>query len=312
MLTVVLSLDFELAWGSLDCDPSRYAREEAAALWTHETGAPWLLERLEERRLSATWATVGAMFLSEIREEHLAHARQSKGIDRVRVGIDALQGRQWLAPEFTHRLQNSAQELGFHGWSHRSFYEDAMTAEDAEREFELCREVADERGFAGRSFVFPRNHLGHIGQLAKHGFGVYRGIDTLFASGRRGRSLEMLGAETLGVRPRRSRVRTSGGLVNVPGSAMVRFARGWRAAIPERGQRRRLANALRVSGKPDHVMHIWFHPINLYDRWPRMQRIVLGLLNDLAELRNQGRIEVRTMGSFAEAPRPQPKQEKTV
>src|SRR6266545_933729 len=62
--TLVISLDLELAWGSFD---HAYGPELLAmARWTHDHGAPTLLEQLTRNGLSATWAVVGAVMLDRL------------------------------------------------------------------------------------------------------------------------------------------------------------------------------------------------------------------------------------------------------
>src|SRR6266446_6240195 len=62
--TVVISLDLELSWGtfdlSFDDDLLKMGR------WTHDIGAPNLLNHLTRNGISATWAVVGAMMRSSL------------------------------------------------------------------------------------------------------------------------------------------------------------------------------------------------------------------------------------------------------
>jgi len=57
--TVVISLDLELSWGIFDLGFDNDVVEMAR--WTHDIGAPRLLNHLAGNGLSATWAAVGAM-----------------------------------------------------------------------------------------------------------------------------------------------------------------------------------------------------------------------------------------------------------
>ena len=57
--TVVISLDLELSWGSFDLSYGEALLKMGR--WTHDVGAPNLLNHLTRNGLSATWAIVGAM-----------------------------------------------------------------------------------------------------------------------------------------------------------------------------------------------------------------------------------------------------------
>jgi hypothetical protein len=60
--TVVISLDLELSWGSFDLS---YGKELLKmGRWTHDVGAPNLLNHLTRNRLSATWGFGEAMMSS--------------------------------------------------------------------------------------------------------------------------------------------------------------------------------------------------------------------------------------------------------
>src|SRR5260370_34442119 len=57
--TVVISLDLELSWGIFDLSFDDNVRKMAR--WTHDIGAPNLLNHLTRNGLSATWAVVGGI-----------------------------------------------------------------------------------------------------------------------------------------------------------------------------------------------------------------------------------------------------------
>jgi hypothetical protein len=65
-------------------------------------------------------------------------------------------------------------EVGSHSFSHVVF-DGATAAAVAEAECRLAREAAAEHGLDTRSFVFPRNAVGHRRALAEAGFVCYRG-----------------------------------------------------------------------------------------------------------------------------------------
>src|SRR5438067_2319981 len=68
--TLVISFDFELAWGPfLSWGWSKGAQGKEmleCARWTHDIGIPIILSHLSRNNLSATWATVGLTMLDRL------------------------------------------------------------------------------------------------------------------------------------------------------------------------------------------------------------------------------------------------------
>ena len=125
--TLVITLDFELAWGSFDIfrgDP----RHLEAARWTHEIGVPAIIAALEKAKLSATWAIVGALAgdglptTTGFTEVSYPHYTQP-WFDAVPRGVGEKEAPEWFAPSLVHRLRAATthQEIAFHSFSHVLF-----------------------------------------------------------------------------------------------------------------------------------------------------------------------------------------------
>jgi hypothetical protein len=131
--------------------------------------------------------------------------------------------------------------------------------------------------------------------------GSFRGIDELPVgmSNRRMRSLWSVAADFLGLSPAVVQPRIEHGLVNIPGSLMVRYATGWRRYIPDVSRMRRLRKGLELVRKRGGILHVWFHPENLYFGRPRLERVLSEFHSELGELAAAGKLRVRTMVEVA-------------
>lgn len=308
---MVLSLDFELAWGSFDRAPRGPLL--AAARWTHDTGAPMLLQLLSRYGLPATWATVGALMHDglppAVGAQYAASGVQPVWLSGVPRNRGEREAPQWFAPRFVERLQRctTPQEVGLHGWSHISLGPEA-SPQLVDCELALCRKTALSTGVEGAAFVYPRNRVGDPGQLARHGFRIYRSPDPVafgrvssLAQGRaRVRSVALLAADALALAPPLVTPAFGAGVVSIPGSLMVRYAAGFRGVVPDTWRHRRLALGLRHVLKRGGIFHVWLHPINLHARHPRLFCVLEAFFARVARLRDSGKLEVLTLGEIAE------------
>jgi peptidoglycan/xylan/chitin deacetylase (PgdA/CDA1 family) len=304
--TLVVSLDFELAWGSFDHAHGPELLEMAR--WTHDHGAPALLDLLTRNGLSATWATVGVAMLDRLPDTAGLAPFSAGGRDWfsfVPPGATEATAPEWFAASFVRELLRATprQEVGFHGFSHVVLGDPALPAARARQELERCAELARRLGIEAPSFVFPRNSIAHLDALRSAGIACYRGVDEvpLPLPGRRAQRLWWLAADVLGLPPPIVRPRIDGGLVDVPGSLMVRYAGGWRRRIPDRVRLRRLRTGLRRLRARGGIFHVWLHPENLFFERPRLERVLADFLAEAGELAAAGRIEVLTMGEVARA-----------
>lgn len=306
---MALSLDFELAWGSFD--RARRGPLLASAEWTHDTGAPRLLQLLERYHLPATWATVGALMHDglppDLDERHAEAGAPPGWFSGVPRSCGETGAPQWFAPRFIDRLQAcpTPQDIGFHGWSHVPLGPEASSQLVA-WELQMCRKTAASKGLAGLSFVYPRNRAGHLGLLASHGFRVYRSVDPLplgLASrlarpGTGARSAALMAADALALAPPLVEPVSEQGIVAVPGSLMVRYAGGLRGALPDACRRRRLSLGLRNLVERGGTLHVWLHPINLWARHPRLLHVLEAFFARVAQLRDSGDLEVRSLADI--------------
>lgn len=308
-----LSLDFELVWGSRDLarDPAPLLR---AARTTRERVFPGLLRLLTERELTATWATVGHLYLEGATPD--ARGRLHPALMEPR---HAWQRGPWLAgvpaghegdhPEFygaslVRRLLEAGQEVGAHGFTHVIFGDPGCSREVARSELAHLVAAAEALGFQPRSFVFPRNIPGHLDLLAEAGFtcwrppegGWYSSLRLPRSAQRLGHLAEVLRAGTpVTVLPRRG----AHGLVEVPASATFLPLDGVRRAVPLGRRITRCLRGLDAAAEQGRVMHLYTHPINLAAEPEAMLGAFARVFDHAVRLRDQGRLDCLSMGQLA-------------
>jgi peptidoglycan/xylan/chitin deacetylase (PgdA/CDA1 family) len=299
-----ISLDFELIWGTLDLfGPERF--REACA--TERLLIDRLLELFVEFDISATWCTLGHLFLDGCRAED--------GVKHPEIvrPAHAWCRRDWFEhdpcgceedePLFFGgtlvakiRACPVPQEIGCHSFSHVIFGDDGCSAATAASELAACLHLAGERGIELRSFAFPRNRVGHLDVLREHGFVCYRGPEPVWHE----RRAWPEAVKRLGRLWEVCTVRTPSGLWNIPGSMIYFPMHGWRRHVPLSWRVKRAVKGLHAAARDRRIFHLWFHPTNLADQSERMFEGLRQILEQARILRDQGRLAVMSMGGVVE------------
>ncbi|ADJ15465.1 polysaccharide deacetylase family protein [Halalkalicoccus jeotgali] len=307
MGTVVLSIDAELAWGFHDlADPPRDRIAAARPAWS------CLLAALDEFSIPATWAVVGHLLLEECDGIHADHPRSPEWFARD-PGGSADEHEAWFGPDLVRAVHDSAvdHEIASHGFSHVEFGDPATTRRTAIAEIEASIEAADRMGLALRSFVFPRNNVGHRDVLAAYGFRSYRGLgpDRWFDAWPARRAGKLLDAALVRSDPPLVTPTVDEyGLVNLPASLdLFGFEGAARTllepAVGDPVLRQAKAGIDRaVDG--EGVCHLWLHPNNLLAE--RDVERLRAVLSHLAARREDSSLTVETMGAISERVAPEP------
>lgn len=305
----VLSLDFELIWGTLDLFGPEGFR--SACVLERRTIVSDLLKLLDEYEIPATWCTVGHLFLDRcdgkhadrVRAKHAWHPedwfRHDPGGDE---GPDSIfLGRALVEKVLACRTK---QEIGFHSFSHMIWGDSGFSREAAESEIDGCYEAASWLGFKPASFVFPRNKPGFLDVLASRGVRVFRGPGPRFYErdenaspvGRLAHLMEVaMGTQAPTVRA----TRDAHGLVNLPGSMIYFPAHGVRGLIPIERRVARARKAIRRAAQDGSTFHMWFHPTNLADHYDRMMAGLREIFSIVRAAREKGTIDALPMKAFA-------------
>lgn len=293
MGSVVISIDAELGWGFIDFESPPIRRVECAReAWS------FLCDRLDAHGIPATWAVVGHVFQESCDGDHSDHPAWPEWFERER-GPWADRPDLTCGAGLVRRVQNASvdHDIGGHTYSHVEFGKSTTSRETASAELSRSVELAEEWGVDLRSFVFPRNNLGHRDVLAEHGFDVYRDVRPGPRRGVTGRFIDSVRrvAPPL-VRPAVDEY----GLVNFPASLFLHGFEGVPLRATSLGGHDPIATLARrgieAATREDGVFHCWLHPNNLVG--PRQRRRLERILETIDAHREDLRVE--TMADVAD------------
>jgi len=309
--TFLLTFDLELVWGSFD----HMSASQFEAVYPDVRGVIRdVLGLLETHGISATWAIVGHLFLSDC--ERGADGRAHPDLPRPAYSwrdedwfaddpcTDRHRDPLWYGDDLVELLIGASvpQEIASHSFAHALYETPGCDSSVAAADLDACITLARQRGITLRSFVFPRNREGHHAVIRDHGFVAYRGVDPTWYRRIHGplRRVAHVADEALGTTPPVTLpAETLPGLWNIPGSMMLYPRKGSRRFIPMATRRRRARSGLQRAVREGKVFHLWCHPFNLVHDRSAMLSLLDRLLAEAARLRTAGALDITTMGALA-------------
>lgn len=303
--TFLLSLDTEFAWGDADFPKKRYAegqkKERELTLR--------LLQLLQKYQIPATFAVVGALYHEETETNSLPEKTQ-QFLQRNwpnRFYVEAFCTKDFHAPELMEILEKDSlgHDLGSHSYTHIIFTTPECTPEIATWEFQEARKIAQKRGYASVSFVFPRNQCEYLPLLFQAGFQVYRGEDPAWFNQMNlgkwpkkiGHILDLIFALTP---PCSLPQREENGLLNLQGSMNYLSMAGWRRYIPLFCRVQQAKKGIQRAIQKKRLFHLWFHPSHLGSGTELLFSGLETIFAQVAEEREKGHLAVETMASLAQ------------
>ena len=183
--TFVVSLDFELFWGMLDCCS---LEEYEAHVLGGRRAIPRLLRLFREHDIHATWATVGFMFADNYEDaaqyfpdEALRPGYENRTLDPYvefdKIGRDEIQAPCFYGSSLIRLVADTpGQEIGTHTFCHYYCREKGQTVEQFRADMEAAKNIAQAHGYHVTSVVLPRNQAEppYIEVLRELGFTAYR------------------------------------------------------------------------------------------------------------------------------------------
>ena len=316
--TFTLSLDFELIWGTLDLFGPNGFKDYCLAERAYVIDR--LLDLFVEYEIPATWCIVGHLFLDRceavdgVKHPEIvtpAHKWNPGDWFQHDPGGSEASEPLFYARSLIKKIQACPipQEIGSHSFSHVIFGDSGCGRQTAETELAACVRAAEEMGVNLRSFVFPRNEPGHLDLLPEYGFTSYRGPEPNWHNNPRCpanvRRLARLAEVILALAPPVvTPERRADGLMNIPGSMIYFPGHGLRRYVPMSLRVRRAAKGLNQAAARKGIFHLWFHPTNLAGDKTTMDAMFGGLrriFDDAVKLRQQDKIEFRSMSQIADA-----------
>jgi peptidoglycan/xylan/chitin deacetylase (PgdA/CDA1 family) len=295
----IISLDCEGLWGMAD-SVARLNRDHFRSE-VLLTAYQRLLGLFAKYDIPATFAFVGAFCMSE--------AECATKLDRLKAVAQpwcqpfladyergAYEG--WLLPEAAAAVKGDARhEIAAHGFSHLPL--GRASATEVCNELEALQNVAAFKATPPRTFVFPRNQIGHLDLLEKAGFQAYRGALNHDSSPLRAKIRnvlsEILPFPSSATIPMRSKDNAT--IVEIPAGRFLNWRAGPRAKIPIAYTVSTWKHALQSAARHGGVVHLWSHPHNFVTgarMYEQLERI-LGVVNDVREKRS---LEVVTQAGF--------------
>lgn len=320
---MVISLDFELAWGlrgSRD-DAGWHARIKGA-----REAVPRLLDVLASHAAHATWGAVGMLAL-EGWEELRASLPEVRGdfegpdlcaYEYIRH-VEGREGEEQLhfAPELIGAIADApGQELATHTFSHYHCVEPGHTTAAFEADLLASLDVLGRIGPRPQSIIFPKNQVAEdcLRVCAGHGIVAYRGnapgwLARPRHSRERARGLrrglrvldEVLPLSGHNCYPPASIA--SGTPQDVTASRLFRPGR-LRGQAFDRLLLRRITSSMSYAARRGLVYHLWWHPHNFGIATERKLALLQEVLTTLEHLRDERGMMSMTMLEAARATAP--------
>ena len=311
--TMVLSLDLELSWGWFDLHPMPTLNAQSLE---ERKQIKRLLALLDRYEIPATWAIVGHLMLDDCTRDREGKAHADI-VPRATYSwfphdwycadpcTKASLAPGWYAPDILEWIRGARvrHEIGSHSFAHVCYGDPECSSSVAQADLKAALEAAARKGITLRSFVFPRNQVGHLGILKRSGLKAYRGADPpilLSVNGALLRTFTFLD-QLLAFRPKPVQAEeTQPELWNIPGNHLYMARHELRKIIPIASRvlkgRRGINGAVKTGG----LYHLWFHPCNLNIDPEPMFSGLEKIFAYASRMRERGLLNILTMGEYAQ------------
>ena len=315
----IVSIDTELAWGTVH--NNQFERRQTQYQLTRRAIGQ-LLKLLERFNIQATWAVVGHLFLEEC---HATNGVKHPEILRPKYpwfsgdwfNADPCTSLEaapiWYGRDIVEQILGCKvpQEIGCHTFSHIIVGDPGCSRESIASELRVCCLEAERLGLVLKSFVFPRNSVGHFDVLAEAGFTAFRGPAPSWfrhmpgIASRIGHLLDNL----LPLSPPVVLPHMEAGLWNLPASYYYPPTDRWWGLIPIPLRVYKVRRGLRQAVKQRRLMHMWFHEFNLATDTERLLHGLEDIFAEVSQYREAGLLDNPTIGELAHALQLQKEQE---
>ena len=311
-----VSIDLELAWGICDI-PLTAADREALAKEREIVGR--ILDLFQRYDMRATWAIVAHLLL-----QNCPHVSGKLHPDFPRP-VTRARNREWffqVSPDPSDQLwygrdvvdivrrAKPVQEIGSHSFCHLPFSEELTDSAAIRADLHRARSIHEQNALPFEVFVFPRNTVGFLRELSEAGIRAYRGKSARWyhsipvAAVQRALNLAYF---LLGVPPRTVTATVDEfGSVNVPDSMLLLGRGGIRRCVSAETLSSMASAGLERAARSGETFHLWFHVSNFAYRTDGQFSVLENILGHAGRLREDGRLEVRTVGEYWSRPASQP------
>ena len=183
--TLIVSLDFELFWGMLDCSTLEAYQDNVLG---GRKAIPQLLALFEKYGIHATWATVGYLFAENYEElrrffpdKQMCPSYADETLDPYcwfeKIGRNEEEAPCFYAPSLIRLVAGTpGQEIGSHTFCHYYCREKGQNPEQFAADMAAAKAIAREKGYDLTSVILPRNQCEpeYTQVLREAGFTAYR------------------------------------------------------------------------------------------------------------------------------------------
>ena len=307
----VISIDVEMAWGTFDRGGLKKHRRDFKKV---RDVIKLLLHTFERYEAPATWAFVGHLFLDSCQPVNgVNHPDMPRPVYHwykrdwytEDPGTDILKDPIWYGRDIVDSIRSSKieHEIACHSFSHVDFGDKGCTREVALAEIQECVRLSAQMGLKMKSFVFPKNNIGHQEVLKKYGFRNFRGRDVLWSDRFKGNLSNKIAqfiedffcftpachvpAEILP------------GLWELRGSMIFRSLNGFMEFLPLSKRVHKAVKGLHEAVDNGSVFHLWFHPWHIANGVEKLITVLSEILKEANRLRDLGRLEILPMGEIS-------------
>lgn len=305
----VISLDTELAWGSLDNLKEFQSRVKYFTKTRKMIDS--LLNIFEKYRISGTWGVVGYLFEDGKLniKEHIFNKKNpcliDEEIDRKfsKIGKNFLNDDElWFGKDIIKRILDCKvkQEIASHSYTHTVF-NDFVDRKIIKWELFNAIKAANKNNIKFKSFIFPKNIIGFLDELKEMNFSCYRSYELNWYSNfpKFFKKICHIIDQSFSVAPPVGLPSYKDGLVSIPTSMLYLSRNGFRRFVTIRSRvikaQKGICNAIRQK----KIFHIWLHPFNIATDPSGMLHGLEEIFKFLNLRRKKGEIEVMTMNEIS-------------
>lgn len=318
----MISLDFELRWGTRDSIPlDRYRRNVLGA----RRVIPHLVAAFAASGVHATWATVGFLFFDR-KEELLAslpavlpaytNPALSPYPDLATLGVNEREDPYHFGRSLVREIaSHPGQEIGTHTFSHYFCLEKGQTPAAFQADLVAAVGAAQALGLTLRSLVFPRNQLNpsYLEICRRLGIMTYRGVEKAWPykpvptgdEGPTKRLVRLVDSyiDITGDNDFRPQQPAAHLPLNLPSSRFLRpTCPGWQ--LFDRVRLQRILAGMTSAARNGTVFHLWWHPHNFGAQPDANLAFLACILAHYRRLAGSYGMLSRNMGELAVDPAP--------
>lgn len=282
----VISLDFELHWGSIETKPVLDYETKQYFLNTRNVILE-MLSLFETNDMHVTWAVVGMLFNRnptewQERNPSITPTYTNKNVSGYewikKNGFEAKDAPCHFAPELIEKIKSTKnQEIGTHTYSHYFCLEQGQTVEQFRADMKKACELAAEANLTLHSLVFPRNQYNeeYLSVCKEYGINVVRTCPDIWywsptAESGLLRKIARTGDAYIKLQPIEpvylKDISPNQLPIRLPASRLYRpWSRKW--SILNKIKLKRILNEMTAAAKTGAYYHLWWHPEN-FGRYP--------------------------------------------